>query len=57
MTAILESIINADQSGFFELDPTTCMTRRKSDPFDQDMQIDHNTDYDVLYGYVRMLLN
>ena len=36
MTAILESITNQ----IFELAPETRITRRKSDPFDPDMQID-----------------
>ena len=40
VTAILESILNPGQSGFFKVDPATHMTWRKSDPFDPDMWID-----------------
>ena len=40
VTAILESIINLGQPKFFELDPVTHMTQRKSNPFDPDIRID-----------------
>ena len=40
MTAILESIINLDQSGFFELDLGDLHDQEKSDPFNQDRRID-----------------